>query len=90
MANVGSEVERAIRWKEKGNASYSEQAFFRALELLDFTLDDPKNRRRGLKEIARVREALVDFFAGNNAFHSSASDWSKYFLSFAFAARKDR
>ena len=32
MANVGSEVERTLRWKEKGNSRYSQLAFFRALE----------------------------------------------------------
>jgi hypothetical protein len=34
MANIGSEVERAISWGRKGNAAYKERAFFRALELI--------------------------------------------------------
>jgi len=31
MANIGSEVERTIKWKNKGNAEYSRLAFGRAL-----------------------------------------------------------
>ena len=89
MANVGSEVGRALNWKERGNTAYSEQAYFRALELLDFTLDDPRNLRR-TREIARVREALVDTFDGTNEFGSSPALWRNYFNAFAFAARRDR
>ena len=50
MANVGSEVERTISWKRKGNRDYERLAFDRALELLDLTIRDTKNRLR-LKEI---------------------------------------
>ena len=87
MANIGSEVERALQWKEKNNPSRSEKAFDRALELLDLSLDAPKNKR-GLKEIARTREIVVDHFIGGNQFNSSAAHLRKYFLQFAFAARK--
>ena len=41
MANVGSEVERAIKWREK-NKEYSQSAFERCLELLDLTIEDKK------------------------------------------------
>ena len=61
MAHVGSEVERALNWKAKNNLERSAKAFDRALELLDLTLDCPRNRPR-LKEIARAREVCVDFF----------------------------
>ena len=36
LANVGTDVERAIRWKEKNNPDFSQKAFERSLELLDF------------------------------------------------------
>ena len=87
LANTGSEVERAIKWKQKANPAYSEQAFFRALELLDLTLQDPKNRTR-LREIARTREALVDYFQGENLYHSSDLLWQKYFFAFNVVARR--
>lgn len=86
MANVGSEVERAINWKRKNNADYAQKAFERALELLDFTLADAKNKNR-LKEIARTREALADYFAFKNSYKSSDDEWKKYFFAFNFASR---
>ena len=87
MANIGSEVERFLNWRAKNQPGYSAKAFVRALELIDLTLD--ANRQRGrLREVARVREALVDFSEGANAFSSSADSWRKYFLAFAYAARR--
>ena len=89
MANIGSEVERAVSWKEKGNPDYGRQAFYRALELMELTLDDEKNRKR-LKELARVKELFIDWFAFDNIYHSSASSWRGYFYPFNFAARRLR
>lgn len=86
MANVGSEINRAISWRDKGNKEYSLAASDRALELLDFTLADNKNKGR-LTEIARVREVLVDFFYGQNIYHSTSESWQKYFYAFNYAAR---
>jgi len=87
MANVGSEVERAIKWREKRNAQYSQMAFERALELLDFTVADGKNNKR-LKELLRLREVLADYFAFENAYQSSDKSFQNYFYAFNFAARK--
>jgi hypothetical protein len=86
MANVGSEVERTIKWKNKGNAEYSRMAFERALELLDLTIGNEKSRSH-LKELLRVREALADYFAFENDYHSTDKSWQNYFYSFNFAAR---
>lgn len=88
MANIGSEVERALTWKVKRNAVYCQRAFERALELVDLTLGSTKNFAR-LKEIARLREALLDYFWGTNQFRSTEESWRKYFLSFTYAARKN-
>jgi len=85
MANVGSEVERTIKWREK-NEGYSERAFERALELLDLTIDDRKNLDR-LKELTRLREALADHFVFDNSYESSDKSWHKYFFAFNFAVR---
>jgi hypothetical protein len=88
MANIGSEVERALNWKARNNTSYCQKAFERALELLDISLDDSNNRTH-LKELARVREAIVDYFFGMNEFNSSESSWRKYFSNFTYAARRN-
>jgi len=86
MANIGSEVERTIKCKEKGNVDFSRRAFERALELLDLTLADGRNIAR-LKELARLREMLADRYFFENTYQSSDEDWRKYFFSFNFAAR---
>jgi hypothetical protein len=86
MANVGSEVERTIKWRNKGNAQYCRMAFERALELLDFTISDPKNIKK-LKELVRLREALADYFAFDNEYQSTDKIWQNYFYAFNFAAR---
>lgn len=88
VANVGSEVERAISWRDK-NKEYSKMAFNRALELLELTLDDDKNRRFSrLKELSRLKETLIDFFCFDNRFSSSDELLRKYFYAFAYAARR--
>ncbi|MCX5700018.1 MAG: hypothetical protein NTZ63_00520 [Candidatus Omnitrophica bacterium] len=88
MANIGSEVERALNWQIKKNADYAQKAFERALELIDLTLDNNRNYTH-LKEIARMREAIVDYFSGENQFISSESSWRKYFLPFTYASRRN-
>ncbi|MDP3043692.1 MAG: hypothetical protein Q8N21_04815 [bacterium] len=86
MANIGSEVERAIKWKNKNSGEYAEKAFIRALELFDLTVADGKNKKR-LKEILRAREVFADYFAGENIYCSTDKQWQKYFYAFNFAAR---
>ena len=86
MANVGSEVERAISWKKKGNDEYSTLAFERALELLDFTVETVRELHR-LRELLRLREALVDYFVYSNVYGSSSKSWHNYFFAFNYAAR---
>lgn len=78
LANVGSEVERIISWKRKGNKEYSRKAFERTLELLNLTKSSCKEAPK-LKEVSRVYELLVDYFQGENKFGSSDVLWRKYF-----------
>jgi hypothetical protein len=89
MANIGSEVSRALNWRKKGNEEYSQRAAARALELLDLSLDSTRLFPR-LKELARLREAVVDYFYGTNQFSSSEVLWRKYFDHFNYAARKNK
>ena len=88
MANIGSEVERALNWRAKNNTDYCRQALERALELIDLALGCAASFSR-LKELARLQEALVDYFLGENQFMSTDVLWRKYFLCFTYAARKD-
>ena len=86
MANIGSEVSRAISWKNKNNPEYSQKAFERVLELLSLTISDEKNKKR-LRELTRLNEVLVDYFAFNNEYKSSDQSWQNYFLAFNYMAR---
>lgn len=87
MANIGSEVSRAFNWQKKGRKDLSEKAVSRSLELLDLSLNVRCAFAR-TKEIARVREAIVDYFYGSNQFSSSEVLWRKYFDHFNYLARK--
>ena len=42
MANIGSEVERTIKWRHK-DIKYSLMAFEKSLELIDLTVADSTN-----------------------------------------------
>lgn len=89
LANIGSEVERAILWREK-NQEYSRKAVNRALELLELTLSDNRNKRFSrLKEICRLKELLIDFFYCDNNFSSSEGFFRRYFYAFNYAVRKN-
>jgi len=89
MANIGSEVERALKWKSKHHPVYCLKAFDRALELFDLTLESRKTLPQ-LKEIARAREIVMDFFFGENSFGTSEQFLRMYFFQFAYATRNTR
>ena len=90
LANVGMDIDRTIRWRDKGDMEMSKDAFERALELLDLTIADPKNRGPRLKEILRVREALVDHFVYDNEYQTTDESWQNYFFDFNYAAALQR
>ena len=86
MGNVGSEVSRCIKWKNKNDKKNSNFAFERALELLDMTIKDSKNTKR-LRELTRIRETFIDYIVFDNQYRATDNLWNNYFLSFGFAAR---
>ena len=85
FGNIGSEVSRALRWKDKDQDNF-ERAIERALELFDLTLRDQRWKKR-LREIARARELFCDAITGGKEYKSSLEDLDRYFYYFAFAAR---
>lgn len=89
MANIGSEIFRAIQWKTKNNPDYAQQANIRALELIDLTLS-LQYRYPYIKELTRMRELWLDFFMGNNQYKQSQNQWEKYFYAFTYAARSEK
>lgn len=90
LGNVGSEISRARKWQGK-DTQYFENAIFRALELLDLTLTDPRwVKARRLKEIVRAREMVCDAYYGGKEYGSTLKDLDNYFYHFAYAARANR
>ncbi len=88
MANIGSEISRALHWQNKDEKLYK-NAINRALELLDLTISDPRWHGR-LKEIVRTRELLCDAILGGKEYKTSLKDLDRYFFHFALAARVNR
>lgn len=81
MANIGADVERALEAFSKGDKEKGISAFYRALELLQYTKMDPKNKN-SLKELCRLYELLGEYFLGDNKYNLT-EDWiRKYFRFF--------
>ena len=89
LGNIGSEVGRANAAKKQGQKEKEENAKARAMELIDLTVSDSRWVKR-LKELARGREVLADWFYGDNIYGSSPENLENYFYHFAYAARRAR
>ena len=85
LGNIGGEISRALNWQNKNQESY-ENAIYRALELFDLTISDPRWKNR-LKEIVRARELLCDAILGGKEYKTSLNDLDRYFFHFALVAR---
>lgn len=93
MANIGSEVGRASKWKKKGNREMATNAFERALELIDLTIKFGRtdstitegSRKSMLKEICRLRECFCEEFLSEDL--NAIEPTEKYFMHFALAQR---
>ncbi len=88
LANVGSEVDRAIRAWEAQRSDRFERALERALELFDLTANDERWRGHRRREILRVREEFCRLFFDDHPPQDSARGLSKYFLQFGILARR--
>lgn len=87
MANIGSEVSRALKNQDKPKRFLG--AFERALELFDWTIESvveryvTKGTSEGeIREICRAREEFCDYFNGN-VYHTEAEKMQKYYDEFA-------
>ena len=91
LGNIGSEVARA---EHAQDPKLYAGAVARALELFDLTLADERWRppawRAGgrLREIERAKEVFCDALTGGKEYGSSLPDLERYFLEFAFLARR--
>jgi hypothetical protein len=86
LANIGSEINRANRWKEKDEKLFW-SAVERALELFYLTIADPRWRER-LKELTRLREVFCDAVLGGKEYGSTLQGLEQYFFHFAIYSQK--
>lgn len=89
MAHIGTEVERALNWQTKADPAAAQAAFYRALDLIDLSLGDPKYHGK-YKELTRMREVVCDYFTNQRLYHSSPQSIRRYFEPFFWAVAKDR
>lgn len=80
ISNIGSEVERALRFREKNPARCLESVN-KAVELIERTQMDPKNRHR-IRELGYCKEELLDYFIGDNIYGTTDSQLRKYYDAF--------
>jgi len=83
MANIGSEVSRSIKNRDK--PARFKGAFERALELFDLTIEAlAKKPESGgkLREVCRAREEFCDFF-DENRFNTNPEQMQRYYDQFA-------
>ena len=88
LANVGSEVDRAIKAHEAGRTDRRDAAVDRGLELFDLTAADQRWRGPRRREVLRARGEFCALFWGEHEQAGSAASLSRYFLHFAVAARR--
>lgn len=87
MANIGSEVGRTLRWKQKGNATLARNAFIRALDLFDLTIEtgrnngSPSSRDSMLREVLMARDQFCEEYLSEDNNAIAPSD--RYFSQFA-------
>ncbi len=81
LANVGSEVGRAISWKNRGNEQRKEGFCKKAIDFLELIKTDPKNKHR-IGELNFCIEELRDYFLGNNMYDATDEMIMKYYDAF--------
>lgn len=86
LGNIGSEYERALRWRDQKQPDLLVGALNRMFELLDLTLADSRWQGARLKELARLREQVAQEFSGGDLTYQP--DLRDYFLQYAILARK--
>ena len=84
MANIGSEVGRAIKYRRLAKEHLAKKAFVRALELLDLSVDaaiayDREHQTARSRELCRLREEWRDYFVGDNQYHTDPDRLINYY-----------
>lgn len=81
ISNIGSEINRAINWKNKGNDKRKEGFCLKAIDYLSLSIEDPKNSHRIRELLFCIRE-LQDYFIGTNYYNTNDEMLRKYYDAF--------
>jgi len=68
--NIGSEVSRAIKWKNASNYERQINFAIKAIELIGLTKRDPKNLKR-FDELNFYQQELIDYLFGENMYENT-------------------
>ena len=85
LANIGSEVQRALR--AKNDQERFRSAIIRCFDLFYLTLSDKRWKGSKLRELARLKEVLADAVLGGELYGSTLESLDKYFYYCTYAAR---
>lgn len=78
ISNVGSEVHRAIRRRNRGDEKGKIEFCNKAIEFLEIIKGDPKNEKRKEELDFRIKE-LEDYFLGDNSFNTTDDKLIEYY-----------
>lgn len=81
ISNVGSEVHRAIRWKNRGDEQKKISFCTKAIEFLELMKTDPKNQHRK-NEFDCCIDELKDYFLGENQCSTTEEQLIRYYDAF--------
>ena len=86
LANIGSEVSRALYFSAKGDVMMRDGSITRVLELINLSIMLEKKSPH-IRELTRLKEVFSDVVMGGNEYESSREALENYFLPFAIRAR---
>ena len=84
LGNIGSEITRARIREEQNDIDGRNQALLVALELIDLSLND-KRWNSGVKEIARLREVIADWYVDSHVYNIPRKELEEYCVSLMLA-----
>lgn len=81
ISNIGSEVERAIKWKKRGDEKKAANFCNKAIDFWRMSEADPKNKHR-IREFQCAIDELADFFLGENLYQTTEETLTRYYDAF--------
>lgn len=87
MGNIGSEISRAIKSKQRGNTERMEHAAARAIELFELSIDCNSDNSARLEELCRGKEEFCDYIFGKNTFNTDPVRMMRYYDQFVSLAK---